>query len=147
MKTPHWMKSSSQPWRRGTSGSAQPQLSADGNKMRSPITALVWEMWGRNRTFIRVLAAITIFSCVFNSVLPGSIRAAGASVLLELMNFHLGLASLLLVLAICSYTEFNPQKASTGFPHRLFVLPITSLELVAVPMMVGVAAMEIVCLA
>jgi len=55
--------------------------------------------------------------------------------------------ALLLALAICSYTEFNPQKGSNGFPHRLFVLPITSFQLVAVPMIVSVAGIEVISLA
>ena len=52
-----------------------------------------------------------------------------------------------LTLAIFSYTEFNPQRGTTGFPHRLFVLPVTTFQLVAVPMILGVAALEVVILA
>ncbi len=61
----------------------------------------------------------------------------------ELLNFHLIIAALLLFLAICGYTEFNAQKGSIGFPHRLFTLPLSSFELVALPMFLGVAAAEL----
>src|SRR5262249_50758811 len=58
---------------------------------------------------------------------------------------HLFGAAFLLALWICSFTEFNPGRGTTGFPHRLFVLPISSFRLVLVPMAVGVIGMELVC--
>lgn len=112
--------------------------------MRSPIAALTWDVWVRHRTLIQLAAGITVFSCVFNSVLPDSVRESKPDA--GLVNFHLTAAVFLLLLAIFGYTEFNPQKGSSGFPHRLFVLPVTSFQLVAVPMILGVAAMEIVVL-
>jgi hypothetical protein len=113
--------------------------------MRSPITALIWEIWARSRGSIWIVIAITSFTCLFNSILPESYRAAEGAI--GMLNFHLGAASLLLVLSIFSYTEFNSQKGSNGYPHRLFALPVTSFQLVAVPMFFGLFAVELVCLA
>jgi hypothetical protein len=59
------------------------------------------------------------------------------------VNFLLMLTALLLFLAICSQTDLNPQTGRRGFPVRLFTLPLTSLQLVALPMLVGVAAFEV----
>jgi hypothetical protein len=85
--------------------------------------------------------------------MPDSIReksfdrfASGTALLLGILNQSFIAASLLLVLAIFSYTEFNPQTDSIGFPHRLFVLPVTSFLLVAVPIWLGVAVIELVAL-
>ena len=56
-----------------------------------------------------------------------------------LLNQFMVLAWLILLLSIFNYTEFNPQTGKSGFPHRLFVLPVTSFQLVAVPMIGGAA--------
>src|SRR5262245_55522646 len=107
--------------------------------MRSAVVALAWDIWLRKRTLIQLLAGIVLFGCLINSLLP-DVRISKPTI--GLLNFHLMTAVVLLVLAIFSYTEFNPQKGSTGFPHRLFVLPVTTFQLVAVPMILGVAAIE-----
>src|SRR5947207_11173534 len=54
------------------------------------------------------------------------------------INCLLMAASFLLVFAIFNYTEFNAQKAWTGFPYRLFALPVASLTLIAVPLLLGI---------
>ena len=84
--------------------------------MRSTVVALAWDIWLRNRTLIRLATGIIVFSCVFNSMLP-DVRESRPDA--GLLNFHLAAAAMLLVLSIFSYTEFNPQRGTTGFPHRL----------------------------
>jgi hypothetical protein len=71
--------------------------------------------------------------------------AKGTTLAARVVGQHLFGAAFLLALWICSFTEFNPARGTTGFPHRLFVLPITSFRLVLVPMAVGVIGMELVC--
>jgi hypothetical protein len=116
--------------------------------MHSTIAAQTWEIWSRKRTAIRLVIAITGAGGLLNAVLPDSIHSAeGGHLLLELLAFHAGAAVLLLVLAIFSYTEVNTQNGSAGFPQRLFVLPVTSFQLVAVPMILGVVGMEFVAFA
>jgi hypothetical protein len=121
--------------------------------MRSPMVALIWQIWSRRRTAIWFVIGITLFSGIFNWMFHDIIRDAqadrvstGFPLVAELLNQHMALATLLLVLSIFNYTEFNPQKVSAGFPHRLFVLPVTSLQLVAVPMVVGAAAAGLISL-
>src|SRR5688572_6587420 len=111
--------------------------------MRSPLLALTWDIWARNRTLVWWLCGLVVFSCVFNSVLPDVRESKPDN---GLVNFHVAAATLLLVLAIFGYTEFNPQKGSTGFPRRLFVLPVSTFKLVALPTILGLAAIEIIAL-
>ena len=122
--------------------------------MRTPINGLTWEIWRRKRKLIWLLIGMLVFGWLLNLGMPDSIRAregdrfaSGMPLLMGLLNQSLVGASLLLVFAIFSYTEFNPQNELIGFPHRLFVLPVTSLRLVAVPMSLGVAAVEFLALA
>src|SRR5438128_518090 len=105
--------------------------------MRTPIVALTWEIWRRKRRLIWLVIGLLVFGGLLNLWMPDSIRAgtddrfpSGMPLLMNILNESLIGASFLLVFAIFSYTEFNPQKESIGFPHRLFALPVTSLRLV-----------------
>jgi len=118
--------------------------------VRSPSAALVWDTWLRHRTLVRLLIAVSAFAFLFNAALPESFRkfqndpntfdvydaVRGVTSLLMLM-------ALLLFLAICSQTELNPQTGTRGFPHRLFTLPLSSFHLVALPMLLGIAGVEV----
>jgi hypothetical protein len=116
--------------------------------MHSTIAAQIWEIWSRRRTSIRLAVGISAAGGLVNWILPESIHMSEeARILVELLAFHAGAAVLLLTLAIFSYTEVNPQNGSAGFPQRLFALPVSSFQLVAVPMLLGVVGMEIVALA
>jgi hypothetical protein len=121
--------------------------------MRSSIAGLIWQIWTRRRISIWLVIGITLFSGIVNWMFQDMLRAAredrfstGFPLVLELLVQHLALATLLLVLSIFNYTEFNQQKGSAGFPHRLFVLPVTSLRLVAVPMVAGAVAAALIAL-
>ena len=116
--------------------------------MRSPVTALSWEIWQRNRKAVWLIIGILLFGWLFNLVLPESFRAtaAGRERLLVVNGLLTG-GSLLLVFGVFNYTEFNPQKEWTGFPYRLFALPVATWLLVALPVSLGVAAVELAYLA
>jgi hypothetical protein len=116
--------------------------------MHSTIAAQIWEIWSRKRTAIRLVIALSAGGGLLNAALPENVHSSeGGYFLLELLAFHAGAAVVLLTLSIFSYTEVNPVNGSAGFPQRLFVLPVTSFQLVAVPMIVGVAGMEAATLA
>jgi hypothetical protein len=55
-------------------------------------------------------------------------------------------AAVLLCLAVFGCTEINSQTGLMGFPRRLFVLPISSFQLVAVPTVLGTAGVELLLL-
>ncbi len=115
--------------------------------MNGSITALSWEIWRRNRGKIRVVAAIVLCSWLFNhffavEFIANEPKEHG----LLTINCMTMAASLLLVFAIFNYTELSPQKEWTGFPYRLFAMPVSSLTLVAVPMLLAICAVELVFL-
>src|SRR5438309_8087835 len=115
--------------------------------MRSPIAALTWEIWRRNRRTIRVVIGIVLAAWLFNLRFADDLRATVSQRhQLLTINCLLMAASFLLVFAIFNYTEFNPQKEWAGFPYRLFALPVRSVTLTAVPMLLGIAAVELVYL-
>src|SRR5580765_4402964 len=115
--------------------------------MRSPVAALTWEIWRRNRRTAWVVLGIVLSAWLFNLCFAGDFRATvSQSHQLLTINCLLMAASFLLVFAIFNYTEFNPQKEWTGFPYRLFALPVASLTLTAVPILMGIAAVELVYL-
>lgn len=69
-------------------------------------------------------------------------RAGGPGPLNELA----AMVSFLLLFGIFSYTESSGDKGIGGFPHRLFTLPVSSLRLVAVPVVAGIVGVELLYL-
>jgi hypothetical protein len=112
--------------------------------MGSPVVTLAWDIWLRNRTSIKVLIGILLFTSAYTAVMP-DVRDSRADA--GMLGFYVTVVALLLLLAIFGYTEFNPQRGTTGFPHRLFVLPVTTFKLVALPTILGVISVEVVVLA
>ena len=90
--------------------------------MRSPSAALLWDIWSRHRALVWVIAGLTVFSWLDLS---------------DILNELLGMIAFVLLFAIFNYGEF---------PHRLFTLPVSSLRLVAVPVLAGIASVELVFL-
>jgi hypothetical protein len=120
---------------------------------QSPSIALMWDIWLRHRTLVRLLIAVSIFAFLLNAALPESFRmykddpsTFDVHDAVRVVNFLLMLTALLLFLTIYSQTELNPQTGTRGFPHRLFTLPLTSFHLVALPTFLGMAAFEVLCL-
>jgi hypothetical protein len=86
--------------------------------MRSPTRALLWEIWQRNRSVSAVIVALTIVGRVLE---PSSLV-----VMLWMVSF-------LLLFGIFTH-PISP---------RLFTLPVSSLRLVAVPLLTGIASIEL----
>lgn len=113
--------------------------------MNGPITALSWEIWRRNRRTIRIIPVLLLCSWLFNLLFAGVFRATEPKAHgLLTINCLLTLAAITLVFSVFNYTEISIQREWTGFPYRLFALPVTSLALIAVPMVLGVCAVEAV---
>ena len=107
--------------------------------MRSPTGALLWQIWRHNHQAAWALIGITLVSRLADLVQhrgPPLPRPAGPGPLNEL----LAMISFLLLFGIFSYTEPSGDKGVGRFPARLFTLPVSTLRLVAVPMLTGVAA-------
>src|SRR5687768_5784433 len=78
----------------------------------------------------------------FCAVLSRSMPALVKQLELEPWFYFLMTFSLVLVFILFLYAEFNPRKNWHGFPYRLFVLPLPTWKLIAVPMFLGVFFLE-----
>ena len=103
--------------------------------------ALVWEIWRRRRGSACLVLACRR-QCAF--------QPAGAEPLskktTDIGNFSpffgiLMVVSFLFLKVIFNYTE-NSNKEWSGFPYRLFVLPLPTWQLVLTPVVLGVLAVE-----
>jgi hypothetical protein len=99
--------------------------------MRSPTLALLWEIWHRHRTLIWVCAGLTVLGRAFDD---------------ETLNELLAMAAFLLLFGAFAYTESDRDRGLGSFPRRLFVLPVSTLRLVGVPMLAAVASVELLYL-
>jgi hypothetical protein len=111
--------------------------------MNSPLATLAWGIWrrGRRSTWL-TLGCVTV--CALTNLLiferlglTDASRAQFSTIFKLLMTL-----SFLFLIGIFNYTEFNSTKDWNGFPYRLFVLPIRTWQLVALPMLLGLASAE-----
>lgn len=107
--------------------------------MRSPTIALLWEIWWPHRQNVALIAGATVVGIILDALeAPGS-EPSPLTTLLAMMAF-------LLLFAVFSYTESSGGRELGRFPRRLFTLPVTSLHLLAVPLLAGIAAIELLYL-
>jgi hypothetical protein len=112
--------------------------------MRSPTQALVWEVWAGHRRNWLTIAAVFIAHSIFYRLLAGRIRESDA---LQSLSVIPAILTLGLMMAIFNFTESNPRKGYSGFPHRLFTMPVGAWFLVAVPMLCGLLSVVMLYLA
>ena len=113
--------------------------------MRSPLLALTWEIWRQKRRSALIVLGCVSFCALVNLVVTDSMRASVlASTLLHTVNGLLMTLSILWTFEIFNYTEFDSAKEWHGFPYRLFVLPVRTWQLVALPLLLGLVAVETV---
>jgi hypothetical protein len=109
--------------------------------MRSSTHALLWQIWRRHR----LMVAVIIGGTVAGRLLDFFERADGAVESSALVNL-LCMASFLLLFGIFNYTDSSGSRGFGRFPHRLFILPVSTLRLVAVPVFAGIASVELLYL-
>jgi len=109
--------------------------------MRSPIIALVWEIWRRGFRFARPIAATIAICALINHVVPYKRYLLKN---FEAVYWVLMVLSLFLTFGIFHYAEYNRSKNWHGFPYRLFCLPVPTVVLVACPMVLGLISVELV---
>src|SRR5438874_2221054 len=107
--------------------------------MRSPTLALAWQHWGRHRWGLAVvLLFLAIVAGLFQGM-PGGVTPLSA--FLCSVQFVL---VLIYVTAVFSYGfESKLELRESGFPTRLFVLPVRTVQLVGWPMLQGVAVVTV----
>lgn len=113
--------------------------------MRSPTTALLWEIWRQHRSTVAVIAGLTVMGRLVD-VLETRGRAGDAGVESSPLITLLAMVTFLLLFAVFNYTESGGGRGVGQFPRRLFTLPVTSLRLVAVPVLAGITSIELLYL-
>jgi hypothetical protein len=112
--------------------------------MRAPVIMLAREIWWRNQKFAWLALGTVPCYLLFYLAVHSRIHERGT---LAALSFFWMLFSLFWVVALFNYAENNPGKGWTGFPCRLFVLPVRTVVLVACPMGLAVAMMALASLA
>jgi len=99
--------------------------------MHSPILALAWEFWGRHRWGLAGVAALVVAFVVVCAIAPLTQQMASVHSLWFVMG-------LCYVVGIFAYGfEGRLETAESGFPVRLYVLPVRTWVLVGWPMVQG----------
>jgi hypothetical protein len=113
--------------------------------MRSPTAALLWEIWRKHQWTFAVIAGLTMAGRLVDLAdtagragYPGA-ESSPLTVLLAMVAF-------LLLLGVFNYTESSGSRGLGSFPRRLFTLPVTPLRLVTVPLLAGIASIELLYL-
>jgi hypothetical protein len=108
--------------------------------MFSPTGALIWEIWRRGRRYASLALGCLSFCALVNLAGPEHFREAPP---IRGLFWFLMLWSFLFLFGFFNYTEVNSTREWNGFPYRLFGLPVRTWKLVLLPMLAGVAAMEL----
>lgn len=105
--------------------------------MRSPVAALTWEIWRRGRRAATAVVACIAFCTAINLIVHNTNREPFSSIFGFLMVWSFGF-----LLAVLNCTEFSSTREWSGFPYRLFVLPVPTWQLVGIPMLLGLILVE-----
>ncbi|MCI0705252.1 MAG: hypothetical protein L0241_29690 [Planctomycetia bacterium] len=100
--------------------------------MHSPAVALTWEFWGRHRLGLSAVGALVLTFAVGCAFAPLTANLAA----INSMWFIIGLCY---VIGVFAYGfDGRLESAESGFPARLFLLPVRTWVLVGWPMLQGV---------
>ncbi len=111
--------------------------------MSSPLAALIWEIWRRGRRSAFLALGCVGACALINLATPERLRVGEpAQTLFPALFGLLMVVSFFLIMGIFNYTEYSGEWS--GFPHRLFTLPVRTWRLVAMPTILGIVAVELV---
>src|SRR5436190_1975720 len=108
--------------------------------MHLPMVALAWQHWGRHRWGLFAAGAcLAAYAALFNGLPAGTFGPAQG-----LFNSLLFFVALTYVAAAFAFGfECKLEARESGFPARLFVLPVRTGVLVAWPMLQGVTTVTL----
>jgi hypothetical protein len=112
--------------------------------MHAPVLALGWELWARNRRGLLAILALLVAECVVAHAVYSFI-SPGASIEVYWASLWVDVAVYLYLLSVFVYSDVVPGGKASGFPPRLFTLPVSTCVLVGVPMLAGVLTVIILC--
>jgi hypothetical protein len=108
--------------------------------MRSPALALAWQVWGRHRLGLAVVLLSLLACAGLVQVLPaGTLQPWHAA----LSSLYFGCALIYLASALAFGFESRVEARESGFPARMFTLPVRTSVLVAWPMFQAVATLAL----
>ncbi|MEX0711574.1 MAG: hypothetical protein WD278_04450, partial [Pirellulales bacterium] len=109
-------------------------------KQASPAQALAWQLTHRYRWGLIPLAGYLLLLCVYFSLAPaGAVSAAAASI--ATIPLAVGVAFLL---GVCTFgLEVNVADRRSGYPARMFTLPVRTSGLIGWPMLYGTLAVSL----
>ena len=111
--------------------------------LRTPTSAIAWEVWSRNRAGFVAIAGLLVLGAVLLPVLQQSPSWAGFT---NAVAYALTAVVLAVTLSCFHFTEGSRKGGFGSFPMRLFNLPVNTRSLVALPMIYGAASMVLVYL-
>lgn len=101
--------------------------------MTAAPTALAWEFWARHRIGLAAMAMLVASFAIYGAVVPMTELFASISSIWFVMG-------LFYVVGVFAYGfEGRLESAESGFPARMYVLPVRTWLLVAWPMIQGMA--------
>jgi hypothetical protein len=112
--------------------------------MHSPTLALTWQLWGRHRLGLAAVLLYLVATAVVFNLLPAG----------TLEDRHGGLMSIQFIIALIYVAavfahgfESQLEARESGFPARMFTLPVRTVALVGWPMLQGMAVVVLMWLA
>jgi len=99
-------------------------------------------MWQRHRWTIGGIVALTLAGRLVDAAQTTGPAADEASAVTTLC----GILAFLLLFSVFNYTDSDGGAGLGRFPSRLFTLPVSSLRLVAIPVLTGIVAIEVLYL-
>jgi hypothetical protein len=103
--------------------------------MRTPVLALAWEFWGANRRgWLIVLAALGGCGLLLRA-LPQPLKDTEG---VRFICYFPLVASIILAISFCNFTDRNRHDGIAGFPRHLFALPARTSLLVTCAMVLSV---------
>src|SRR5437660_1784397 len=105
--------------------------------MRSPVQALLWQMWRQQRWGLVAVYGYLLAAAVGVQVLPSGVFVT------EFVPLPMAFAFLYLLSGFTCGLEVDLRSASLAFPKRLFTLPVRTTRLVFLPMAAGTLAVTL----
>jgi hypothetical protein len=137
--------------------------------MNTPMSALAWEIWRKNRYGFWLLfglllacSALTRLAVHFGTeaaqlattlatdapeLIEAMARASGLREMANSWGIFLFGGSLLVTFAVFAFVDAHASRGFSGIPSRLFSLPVKTVHLVGLPVIAGVAFVAVLYLA
>jgi hypothetical protein len=96
---------------------------------------MLWELWSRRKWVAAAQVVLLLLAVIVVQRAP-HFSGADRDVLIPIA-FQAGLVAILQILACFCYVEVDSRRLQGGIPGHLFLKPITTLRMVAVPMVCG----------